>query len=174
VTNNSVDETGQRHRAYAWQALNPAAHPLSDQSGLVYFQRLKDGLLPPQPIMQTIGWRLHAVAFGHLTLQLSPEEFLFHGAGLLHGGVIATVLDSAMSGAAFSTMAQGEACTTVQLNVHYVAAVHAGVGSLIIDGKVRQRGGQVITAEGSVQDGQGKLFAHATCTCVVRKAKSVS
>ncbi len=167
--NDIAHETGQRHRAYSWQALNNGAHPLSDQSGLVYFQRLKDGLLPPQPIMQTIGWRIRVVAFGHIILHLSPEEFLFHGAGLLHGGVIATVLDSAMSGAALSTMAKGEACTTVQLNVHYVAAVHASVGSLIIDGKVRRRGGQIITAEGSVQDEQGKLFAHASCTCAVRK-----
>ena len=169
---DAADDIKLRHRAYSWQALNTAAHPLSDRSGLVYFQGLKDGLLPAQPIMQTIGWRLHGVAFGHLILHLSPEEFLFHGAGLLHGGVIATVLDSAMSGAALSTMAQGEACTTVQLNVHYVAAVHAGAGSLIIDGKVKQRGGQIITAEGSVQDEQGKLFAHATCTCVIRQVNS--
>jgi uncharacterized protein (TIGR00369 family) len=160
----------ERHRTYSWQSLTPGANPLSHQSGLEFFQRLKDGSLPLQPIMQTIGWQIHTAEFGHLILELIPEEFLFHGAGLLHGGVIATLLDSAMSGAAFSTMAQGESCTTAQLNVHYLAPVSAKVTRLLIDGKIKQRGRQIITAEGTVQDEHHKLFAHATCTCVVRGA----
>jgi len=155
------------NRSYAWEIPDDSFRPLAQQSGLTYFERLRDGEIPPQPIMQTIGWRIETVEHGRLGLRLLPGEYLYHAGGLVHGGVIATLLDSAMSGAAMSTLAQGQACTTTQLSIHFVAGVRPAAGELIVEGCVRHRGGTIITMEGAVYDGAARLYAHATASCLI-------
>jgi uncharacterized protein (TIGR00369 family) len=155
------------HRSYTWEKLDDSLRPLAQQSGLTYFERLRDGEMPAQPIMQTIGWCIESVERGRLVLRLLPGEYLFHAGGLVHGGVIATVLDSAMSGAAMSTLAQGQACTTTNLNIHFVKGVRPSAGELIVEGCVKHRGNTLITMEGAVSDGAARLYAHATASCLI-------
>jgi uncharacterized protein (TIGR00369 family) len=162
------------HRSYSWEKLDESFRPLAQQSGLTYFERLRDGEIAAQPIMQTIGWRIETVEHGRLGLRLLPGEHLYHAGGLVHGGVIATVLDSAMSGAAMSTLEQGQACTTTQLSIHFVAGVRPSAGELHVDGSVKHRGGTMITMHGTVSDGAGRLYAHATASCLILAGRTIS
>jgi uncharacterized protein (TIGR00369 family) len=163
----STDDSGWHWRSYPWAPADTSNPPLAERSGLEYFTALKDGTLPPQPITQTIGWQIETVAYGLLRLTLTPGDYLFHGGGLLHGGVVATLLDSAMSGAVMSTLQIGQACTTLQLNVNNVRGVRPGSGVLTAEGRVKHGGRTSATAEGSLFDSAGRLHAHATTTCLI-------
>jgi uncharacterized protein (TIGR00369 family) len=136
-------------------------------TGLEYFKALQNATLPPQPITQTIGWKIETVEHGLIRLTLVPEGYLFHGGGLLHGGVLATLLDSAMSGAVMSTLKKGQGCTTLQLNVHNVRGVKPGAGILTAEGRVTHAGRQTATAEGRLTDQAGRLHAHASTSCLI-------
>jgi uncharacterized protein (TIGR00369 family) len=162
----------QRGRSYHWAPLDAAEPPLASRNGVEYFNALATGLLPQQPVTETIGWNILEVSAGLLKLSLMPEEFLFHGGGLLHGGVMSVLLDSAMSGAVLSSLAKGKGCTTLQLNVHFVRGVRAGTGMLFAEGRVKHGGGTVATAEGQVTDAAGRLYAHATTTCIIFDLKN--
>jgi uncharacterized protein (TIGR00369 family) len=163
----SNEKVADRTRTYAWTPVDTSRLPLADRTGLEYFQRLRDGTLPAQPISQTIGWTLEAVEFGKIRLSFVPEAFLFHGGGLLHGGILATLLDSAMSSAIISTLAQGQACRTINLNVNYIRGVTHRDGPLTASGAVDHVGRQMAAATATVTDESGRLYAQGTCTCMI-------
>ena len=163
---------GQRTRSYQWAPVDAAGPPLAARNGVEYFNALATGSLPHQPVTETIGWNILEVSAGMLKLSLMPEEFLFHGGGLLHGGVMSVLLDSAMSGAVMSSLAKGKGCTTLQLNVHFVRGVRAGSGMLFAEGRMKHGGGTIATAEGQVTDEAGLLYAHATTTCIIFDLKT--
>jgi uncharacterized protein (TIGR00369 family) len=158
---------GQHRRTYTWWQADPAKPPLATRSGLEYFQALQTGALPPQPITQTIGWKIETVEHGLIRLTLTPGDYLFHGGGLLHGGILATLLDSAMSSAVMSTLKKGQGCTTLQLNIHNIRGVRPGAGILTAEGRVTHAGRQTATAEGRLFDQAGKLHAHASTSCLI-------
>jgi uncharacterized protein (TIGR00369 family) len=162
----------QRTRNYRWAPVDAADPPLATRNGVEYFDALARGHLPPQPITETIGWKILEVSAGRLKLSLIPEEFLFHGGGLMHGGVMSILLDSAMSGAVLSSLTKGQGCTTLQLNVHFVRAVRPGASLLLAEGWVKHAGRTTATAEGQIMDETGRLFAHATTTCFIFNLKT--
>ncbi len=68
----------------------------------------------------------------------------------MHGGIMSILLDSAMSGGVLSSLARGQGCSTLQLNVHFVRGVRAGTALLLAEGWVKHVGGKIATAEGQV------------------------
>lgn len=114
-----------------------------------------------------LGMELVALEAGRVTFALEPGEQHTNPLGMVHGGVVATLLDSAMGCAVHTTLEPGWAFTTLDLNVHYTRGVAPGSGRLTAAGTVVHRGRRVATAEGRVTDEQGRLVAHATTTCMV-------
>ena len=82
-------------------------------------------------------------------------------------GWIAAILDSAVGCAVHSTLPAGTGYTTVELKLNYVRAVTKSVGPLRAEGKVIHVGRQLATAEGRLHDAKGRLYAHASTTCMV-------
>ena len=109
---------------------------------------------------------------GKVTFFLQPEEYHYNPIGSVHGGVIATLLDSAVGCAVHSTLPAGVWYTTLEIKVSYIKAVTAKTGLLRCEGTVLSAGRQVATAEGRLIDSQGKLYAHATTTCLILKSDS--
>ena len=81
--------------------------------------------------------------------------------GSVHGGIAATLLDTVMGCAVQTTLDDGEAFTTTDLQVHYVRTVNPGT-AVHATGTVIHRGRRLATAEGRLVDERGKLVAHAT------------
>ncbi len=99
-----------------------------------------------------------------------PGEQHYNPIGVVHGGHAATLLDSAMGCAVQTTLAQGQAYTTLELKVNFVRAVFPATGTLIAEGSVVHQGGTIATAEGKLTAlDSGKLLAHATTTCLIVK-----
>ena len=90
----------------------------------------------------------------------------------MHGGFAATLLDTALGAAIFSTMAAGETWTTLELKLNFVRALTQDTGTVRAEGRLLHRGRTVATSEGDLKDAAGKLYAHATTTCMIFPAKS--
>jgi uncharacterized protein (TIGR00369 family) len=129
------------------------------------------GELPAPPIMQTLGFMLSEAEPGRALFRGTPEFRHYNPIGTVHAGFAATMLDSCMACAVHSTLAKGDAYTTLEFKINLVRALTDKVGPVIAEGVVLHRGRTIATAEGYLKDAGGKLYAHANTTCVIFPAK---
>jgi len=100
-----------------------------------------------------------------------PEFHHYNPIGTVHGGFTATLLDSALGCAIFSTIAKGDTWTTLELKFNFVRPLTKETGPVRAEGRIVHRGRTVATSEGDLKDRAGKLYAHATTTCMIFPAK---
>jgi len=136
-------------------------------SGIEFLRAIRDGRLPAPPIAELLGFKLVEVDTGHAVFEVMPGEQHYNPIGVVHGGLAMTLLDSAMGCAVHSHMPAGGGYTTLEAKTNLVRPVTAKTGLLRAIGKVLHLGSRVATAEGRLVDGGGKVYAHATTTCIV-------
>jgi uncharacterized protein (TIGR00369 family) len=136
-------------------------------TGLEFLSSIANGESAPPPIMATLGIDGLAVGPGWARFTMTPAPRHYNPIGSVHGGVAATLLDSAMGCAVHSTLGDGVGYTTVDLSVKFVRPLTAQTGLIRCDGNVVHAGSRVATAEGRIVDAQGKLYAHGTTTCLI-------
>ena len=140
----------------------------SEMSGLEFIAAVRDGDLPPAPIQDLLGFDLVESSEGRTVFALLPEERHYNPIGAVHGGVAATLLDSAMGAAVHTTLPLGSAYSTLETKFNLVRAITADTGEIRAEGVVIHRGRRVATAEGRItRASDGKLLAHGTSTCLV-------
>ena len=150
---------------YESRAFDPAV--AKTLSGLEYMRGILRGDFPGAPIAATLGFAPVEVAEGHAVFEGTPERFVYNPIGVVHGGWVATLLDSAMGCAVHTALAAGKAYTTVDLQVSMVRGLSERSGRIRCEGKVLHVGSSIATAEGRVVGGDGTLYAHGTTTCLV-------
>ena len=157
-----------RERTITWEDPVPAAASGRGLSGLAYMRAIATGEIPPPPIAVLLGFELVEVDEGRAVFAVTPQEFHYNPIGVVHGGLAATLLDSAMGCAVHSTLPAGTAYTTLEVKVNFARAITRDTGRVISEGKVIHRGRTVATAEGRVvAKTTGKLLAHGTTTCLL-------
>jgi uncharacterized protein (TIGR00369 family) len=139
--------------------------------GLEFLKGIVDGTQPSPPFSQLFGIHLIEVEEGRAVFEGLPEYRHYNPIGTVHGGFTATLLDSALGCAIFSTLAKGEAWTTLELKLNLVRPLTKDTGPLRAEGRLIHRGRTVATSEGDLKDAAGKLYAHATTTCMIFPAK---
>jgi len=137
------------------------------QTGLQFFEAMFAGALPYPPIGETLGFLPVEVEFGRAVFQGRPSHQHLNPLGTVHGGWIATLLDSCVGCAVHSTLAAGKGYTTVELKVNYVRAVTERLPMVRAVGQVIHAGGRLATADGRLVGPDGKLYAHASTTCMI-------
>jgi uncharacterized protein (TIGR00369 family) len=157
----------ERTRTVSWEDPLPALARAARLSGLEYLRGIQAGDFPPPPIARLMGFELVEVDPGRAVFAVEPAEFHYNPLGSVHGGLAATLLDSAMGCAVQSTLPAGRAFTTLELKTNYVRAMTVATGPVTATGEVLSSGSRVATAEGRVEDSQGRLLAHATTTCLI-------
>jgi uncharacterized protein (TIGR00369 family) len=142
-------------------------------SGLEHLEAIRDGRLPPPPIAELMGFDLVEVGVGRATFSIEPGERHYNPIGVVHGGLAATLLDSAMGCAVQTMLDPGVAYTTVGLNTSFVRPMTIDTGQVLCEGTVVHAGSRVATAEGRLFSVRtGKLIAHGTCACVILREGS--
>lgn len=149
---------------------NPA--DIAGLTGLQQMQAMLDGKLPYPHIAQTLDFSLVEVGEGRAVFQGQPQLKHYNPLGTVHGGWYATLLDSAVGCAVHTVMPVGRAYTTAELSVNIVRAASHKSGPLRAIGTVVHAGRQLATAEGRIVGPDGKLYAHATTTCLVFEVPS--
>ncbi|GAA4823232.1 PaaI family thioesterase [Tomitella cavernea] len=137
-------------------------------TGLELMQWAKDHASDDIPtIGRLLGMRFDAVDFGSVAFSLDTRPDFANPLGTVHGGIAATMLDSAMGCAVHTTLPAGTGYTTLELKVNYVRSVSTDGRTLTATGAVIHPGRRTATAEGKVHDQDGKLVAHGTTTCMI-------
>ena len=100
-------------------------------------------------------------------VSVEPNETHLNPAGTVHGGLAATLLDSCMGLAILSTLEKGVGQTTLEFKISLLRPITPETGLITAEGIVLSRGRRVGAAEGRITDGQGRLLAHGTTTCLI-------
>jgi uncharacterized protein (TIGR00369 family) len=140
-------------------------------AGLPFLEAIRDGRLPAPPVSRLMGFTLVEVEAGRAAFECEPSEAHYNPIGSVHGGVISTLLDSALSCAVHTTLPAGTGYTTAELKVNFVRPIVVGTGRLRAEGRVIHAGSRLGTAEARLTDAAGKLYAHAVGTCLVFPAR---
>ncbi len=157
-----------RERTFRWEDPAQALGRAAGLSGLEALRAVADGTLPPPPIAVALGFELADVTEGAASFAMVPAEHMYNPIGGVHGGVIATLLDSAMGCAVQSTLPAGVGLGTTDLQVRYLRTVTLATGRVRAEGTVVHRGARLATAEGRlVAEATGKLLATATTSCLL-------
>ncbi len=139
-------------------------------TGLAVVERLFEGSLSPPPMAKVLPFTLLRPGPGKIELHATPDERVLNLTKTVHGGWIMTMLDTAMSLAALTTLGPGEVGPTHETSVKFVRPIGADAGQLRITGQVLSRGRSLITLEGKIEDTRERVLAHGTSTClIVRK-----
>ena len=168
----SQPATGERSRTYTWQDPLIGAGAAPGLSGLDYLRGVARGEFPAPPIGQTLGFDIpqeQDVQQGKVTFRLRPEEFHYNPIGSVHGGVYATLLDSALGCAIHTMLPAGVGYTTLDLAVKYLRPLRLGMGEVRAVAEVVSVSRQVATATAQIVDEAGKVYATATTTCLVMR-----
>jgi uncharacterized protein (TIGR00369 family) len=136
-------------------------------SGLEFVQGLARGTLPLNLLAQTLGYDVTEAESGRVVVTVEPSDTHLNPYGTVHGGLVATLLDSCMGLAVQSTLEQGLGQTTVEFKISLMRPITPQTGLIKAEGVVLHRGRRIGTAEGRLIDGQGRLLAHGTTTCLI-------
>ncbi len=144
-----------------------SADTLKSLSGLDFLKGIVDGTQPSPPISALLGFHLVEVEDGRAVFEGVPDFHHYNPIGTVHGGFAATLLDSALGCSIFSTLLKGDTWTTLELKLNYVRPMSKNTGLVRAEGRILHRGRTVATAQGELKDSAGKLYAHASTTCMI-------
>ena len=140
---------------------------VNGRTGLEMLEAIFSGELPRPHIGDTLDIVPIHVERGLAIFQGRPQRKHYNPLGTVHGGWFAALLDSAVGCAVHSTLPAGKGYTTLELKTNIVRALTDAVPLVRAEGKVVHAGRQVATAEGRLIGPDGKLYAHATTTCLI-------
>ena len=160
----------QQQRTVTWHDPVRSAEAGRALAGLDYMNAVIDGTLPPPPIAALMGFDIDRVTEGEAWFSVTPDSSVYNPIGMVHGGMVATLLDSALGCAVHSTLPVGVGYASIEIKVNYLRAVTAASGRLVAHGWVTKPGRRVAFAEGDVRDAAGKVLATASSSLAITGA----
>jgi uncharacterized protein (TIGR00369 family) len=155
-------------RTFEWSDPIAVAGQARSQSGIEFLRSiLGRERVQAAPVAQCLDFQLVEADPGRVVFELTPATYHYNPIGTVHGGVICTLCDSAASAAVHSLLAVGTAYTTLEVKVSFLRPATSATGLLRCEGTVLSQGSRVATAEARLTDSAGKLYAHATLTCLI-------
>jgi len=156
-----------RSRTVSWWDPAISAHGMRGLSGREFLQAMIDGRLPPPPINGLMAMTAVSVGNGMVEFRCWPDESAYNAIGLIHGGLVCTLLDSVAGCAVHTTLPAGMGYTSLEIKVSYLRPVRHDAGELSAIGRVTKPGRRAAFADGEVHDQHGRLIATASSTCLL-------
>ena len=126
-----------------------------------------DHQLPTAPMYELMQIEIASAEYGEVVFTCTPDESAYNATGMVHGGLVCTLLDAVMGGAVHTTMTKGQGFSSIDINVNYLKAVQRSSGMLTATGKVVKSGSRVAFSDGKVVDASGALMATGSSTLLV-------
>lgn len=143
------------------------ARSFKDMTGREQLAVVFAGEGPPPGLPTTLDFNHKEVLDDAVRLGGAPDERHYNPLGTVHGGYLASLLDSAVGTAVHAKLPAGKGYTTLELKVSYLRAVTKRVGQIYAEAHVTQLGRRAAFAEGRIVDEKGTVYATATTTCLV-------
>ncbi|MFJ7126031.1 PaaI family thioesterase [Streptomyces sp. NPDC098101] len=156
-----------RTRTVEWEDPAASARAAGTMAGLDFLREIAAGRLPGPPVAALLGFGLEEVEDGRVVFSFEPAEEHYNPIGSVHGGVYATLLDSAAGCAVHSTLPVGTAYTSLDLSTRFLRPITIATGKVRAVGTVLSRGRRTALAEAGLYDAEDRLLGHATSTCMV-------
>jgi uncharacterized protein (TIGR00369 family) len=118
--------------------------------------------LQANPVAQMVGMKLVDIAPGEAVISFEMRDQLRQPHGILHGGITATLIDTAMAFAVVTELTEGEKASTIDLTIHYLRP-HTE-GTVTCTAKVVRAGKRIFTLSAEAVNGKGILIATAIST----------
>lgn len=151
-----------------WQDPMASASKGMEMAGLDYMKAVMNAEVPPPPIAVLMNMAPTEVEEGRAVFSALPGEEHYNPIGVVHGGFMATLLDSVAGCSIHTTLALGEAYTTLTLEVKNVRPLTRDTGMVRAEGIVTYRGRRQATSEAKIYAVEtGKMLASATSTCLI-------
>lgn len=166
----TVDGWGElRTKTVSWYDPAISATAGASTPGREHLQAIIDGNLPVPPFAALVGARLQSVGDGEAIFRCTPDESTYNPGGIVHGGLLCMLLDSACGCAVQSLLPAGVAISSIEIKVSFLSALRADSGELEVIGKALRVGRQVAFAEAHARNGEGKLIGHATSSIALAR-----
>ncbi|MGW1542083.1 PaaI family thioesterase [Streptomyces sp. NPDC002309] len=156
-----------RSRTFEWEDPEVSAAEVGRASGLEFLQDVLAGRLPAPPIAATLDFRLEEVEAGRAVFAMEPGEEHYNPIGSVHGGVYATLLDSAAGCAVQSVLPAGMGYTSLDLTLKFLRPITVDTGKVRAVGTVLSQGRRTALAQAQLFDTTDRLLAHATSSCLL-------
>jgi uncharacterized protein (TIGR00369 family) len=163
----SPSSEGVRSRTILWTDPARTRFRLRNLDGYARLVAIQRGDAAPPPAAALLGLSLDEVERGRTVFSIVADELFENPMGTMHGGIVATLVDTAMGCAISSTLPADASFTTLELSTNYVRAITTATGRIYAEGRVIHSGGRVGTTDARVYDDDGTLYAHATSTCLI-------
>lgn len=139
---------------------------IKNLSGLQIMQEMCNGNLPMPSMATTIPMKPTLIESGQVTFEVQADQHHLNPLGGVHGGFAATVLDTVTGCAIHTVLEAGAGYGTIDLNIKMCRPIPqnrplTAIGQLINTSK------NLAISEGKIIDENGKLYAHATATCMI-------
>ena len=167
-TEAAETETAQpRERTFSWDDPVAIARAGVGLSGVEFLTAIAEGKIPPPPLMRALDFDGSAFSEGRAVFRLTPREFHYNPLGTVHGGVFATMLDSACGCAVHTMLPVGVFYTSLDLSVKFLRPVTVATGPISATGTVVHLGRRTALAEARITDAAGKVYVTATSSCLL-------
>jgi uncharacterized protein (TIGR00369 family) len=160
-------DTQSRQRTFTWEDPLGIAAVGAGLSGAEFFAAVAAGKIPPPPVMRALDFDGVSFGEGRAAFRLTPREFHYNPLGTVHGGVFATLLDSACGCAVHTMLPAGVFYTSLDLSLKFLRPVTVDTGPITAEGVVVHLGRRTALAEGRITDTAGKVCVTATSSCLV-------
>jgi uncharacterized protein (TIGR00369 family) len=141
----------------------------TELTGREFLEAIIDGRLPPPPMAALIGAELVSVDEGEAVFRCTPDESTYNPIGMIHGGLLCTLLDSAAGCAVQTLLPAGTGYASIEIKVSFLKPLRADSSEIEVHGHALRVGGRVAFAEAHAWDGNGELVGHATTSISVTR-----
>ncbi|MBF6334119.1 PaaI family thioesterase [Nocardia transvalensis] len=157
-----------RSKTVTWYDPVATAQAGARMSGLEYLRAIVNGELPEAPMGKLFGGTSDGkVSEGRIEFSCLPDESTYNPIGIVHGGLVCFLLDSAAGSAVHTTLPAGVGYTSIEIKVNYLRSIHADTGRIYARGWVTKPGRRVAFAEADVRDSAGKVLATASSSLLI-------
>jgi len=159
--------TQRRERTFSWDDPSAIAAAGAGLSGAEFFAAIGAGTIPPPPVMRALDFDGISFGEGRAAFRLTPREFHYNPLGSVHGGVFATMADSACGCAVHTMLPAGVFYTSLDLSVKFLRPVTVDTGPITAEGTVVHLGRRTALAEARITDQACKVYVTATSSCLL-------
>jgi uncharacterized protein (TIGR00369 family) len=157
----------ERTRTYTWSDQSPTHQMAQSKSGAELLAMMARGEIPYPPVADTVGFRTFEIDdAGTVVVTLEPQEFHYNPLGIVHGGIIAMLLDTVAGCAVHATLPAGVGYASLDLTTKFLRPVTIRTGLVRAEGRVTNAGARISLAEATLTDTKGRLLATAISTCM--------